>query len=692
MLKTFLVTSALACALTLAVVAAPALSLSPYRPNPVQFSMPAGGAGTLLGTASRRGAGVVSRPLRTPKRFNAVGLTWRGMIGEPGIAVRTRLDGGEWTPWSAMETHAEDAADPGAEPAPRGVTSPSWAGEADWIQYRSSRRLPALRLQFINVRGTATSADRAKTVVRRAASAGVGTLASILSPRNATAAAKPSLVSRAEWGASKCQPRSAPESGEVKAAFVHHTVNNNDYTRDEAPDVVLAICLFHRNTNGWNDVGYNFLVDRFGTLYEGRAGGTEKPVVGAHAVGYNAQSTGIANLGTFTDERQSPAAIRSLAALIRWKLPLHGVSTTGTANLVSTGGSTNRYPAGRTVRLQRVSGHRDTGATECPGGALYAQLPELRRLVAGAQPAPGAITQLDAEVESADTVPLGASVELSGRLTDEQDIPLAGQPVEVQTLVGTRWRTSSTQTTDSQGGFSALVEPRRNRSLRASFPGSPELLPTASAPVAVNVRPIVTLTRAPTTGATGRRAVLRGTVRPRKGTVSQVLQVRRGRRWAVVGVKRLRVARDGTFRGSFIPAGSALYRYYVTSRADGVTARAASAAYELRVSRRGRAAAGWSRPSGAGPVGAEAARVRQCGSLIFAPQSGDGFFRIRTSRIGCARARTLLRRYRYRGPYENRGPRGWRCRFRPSPGAGGRTTCFRRISGVRRMISWAYID
>jgi len=307
-------------------------------------------------------------------------------------------------------------------------------------------------------------------------------------------------------------------------------------------------------------------------------------VVGAQAVGYNAQTTGIANLGTFTEEQQNPAAIRSLAALIRWKLPLHGASTTGTVDLVSTGGSTNRYPAGRTVRLQRVSGHRDTGATECPGGALYAQLPELRRLVAGAQPAPGAITQLDAEVGSADTVPLGSPVALSGRLTDEQGTPLTGQPVEVQALVGTEWRTSSTQTTDSQGGFSSLVAPRRNRSLRASFPGSGGLLPTTSAPVAVQVRPIITLTRAPATGATGRRTVLRGKVRPRKRSLSQVLQVRRGRRWLVVGVKRMPVRRGGAFRGSFVPAGSRLYRYYVTSRADSVTARGASRAYKLRVS------------------------------------------------------------------------------------------------------------
>jgi len=584
--KPFLITGALACVLALVVVVAPALSARPYRPEPVQFSMPAGGEDALLGSAaSRGGSGVVSKPLRAARRFNAVGLIWRGRVSEPEIAIRTRRNGGRWTRWSPMFTHVEDGPDPGTERAPRGVTSPSWAGEADWVQYRSSRRLPGLRLDFINVRGTATAADRARTAVRHVASAGAGALAALLAPGEAAAAAEPSMVSRAEWGGAKCRPRTSPEYGEVKVAFIHHTVNNNDYTRDEAADVVLAVCLYHRDSNGWNDIGYNFLVDRFGTLYEGRAGGTDEPIVGAQAVGYNAQSTGIANLGTFSDEGQSAAAIRSMAALIRWKLPLHGAPTTGTTTLVSTGGSSNRYPAGASVRLQRVSGHRDTGATECPGSALYAQLPELRRLVAGAEPAPGAITQLDAELVDRHVVPLGRPVGIAGSLTDESGVALGGQTVEVQSLVGRRWRTAATVVTDSSGAFSASVTPRRNRSLRARFEGSGELLPAVSAPVEVAVRPIIALTRAPALGATGRRTVLRGRVQPRKRSLWQVLQAKRGRRWLTVGVKRLPVRANGRFAGSFVPAGSTLYRYYVMSRPDSVTARGGSRKYTLRVPR-----------------------------------------------------------------------------------------------------------
>ncbi|MGI8749067.1 MAG: peptidoglycan recognition protein family protein, partial [Thermoleophilaceae bacterium] len=511
--------AAAACVVGLLVVVAPALSVSRYHAEAVDFSM-APPPSAVVGKASARGAGVVSRPLRTTKRFNLVGLTWRkGGAHEPRIAIRTRRQDGKWTRWSSVATQAEDGPDPhSGEPATHGTSNPDWVGEADWVQYRSSQSLRGLRLQFMNVRGTATRADRARSAVRRVANTGVVSVAGLVGTGIAKAGGpQPAIVKRAAWGASQCTPRSGPAYGEVKTAFVHHTVNANDYTRDEAPDVVLAICRYHRNSNGWNDIGYNFLVDRFGTIYEGRAGGIERPVIGAHAQGYNAQSTGIANIGTFSSVQQTPEALSAMARLIRWKLPLHGAPTAGTTTLVSAGGSENRYPAGRRLALRRVIGHRDTGATSCPGEALYAQLPRLRSMVGDAQPG-GLTTRVTARVRARrSTVSYGATTPVTGSVTAGGASPNASLPVQIQAFVGTRWKTVTTTTTNSAGAFASTVKPLRTRNLRARFPGQSSLRAATSKVVPVGVRPIVSVTRPPKRTRSGVRTWVRGKVRPRRG-------------------------------------------------------------------------------------------------------------------------------------------------------------------------------
>jgi uncharacterized protein with LGFP repeats len=195
---------------------------------------------------------------------------------------------------------------------------------------------------------------------------------------------EPQINPRASWENGQCAPRAAPAYREVKIAIVHHTVNANDYSPEQVPAMLLAICHYHRDSNGWNDIGYNFLVDRFGRLWEGRAGGVDQPVVGAHTAGMNTQSTGISNLGTFDEAGVTPEAMDAMTRLIRWKLPLHGQPTSGTTTVVSNGGSGSKYAAGQEAVLDRISGHRDVNNTDCPGGALYAQLPELRQRVAGA--------------------------------------------------------------------------------------------------------------------------------------------------------------------------------------------------------------------------------------------------------------------------------------------------------------------
>ena len=302
------------------------------------------------------GGGVESKALRAPRRFDVVGLRWRGRA-RPHVHLRARTSGARWTKWRELPVDGD---------AHRGFTDPAWAGGADYVQYRLSRPVTGLRIHFVRSVG---GAPRAKA----GASAAAG---------------KPAIVPRSGWNADQCKPRSAPQYGQVKLAFVHHTVTLNDYSAEESPAIVLGICRYHRNSNGWNDIGYNFLVDKYGTIFEGRAGGVDRPVTGAQAEGFNSQSTGIANLGDYSSTAQSSAALQAMARLIRWKLPLEGAPTSGTVRVTSAGGSTNRFPAGTVATMNRISGHRDGNNTECPGSALYAQLPELRRLVGDRSPAP----------------------------------------------------------------------------------------------------------------------------------------------------------------------------------------------------------------------------------------------------------------------------------------------------------------
>ncbi|MEU6895694.1 peptidoglycan recognition protein [Streptomyces sp. NPDC046557] len=188
---------------------------------------------------------------------------------------------------------------------------------------------------------------------------------------------RPRIVTRKGWGADE----SLRESGfvytnTVKAAFVHHTASGNNYACEDAPSVLRSLYRYHVLSEGWRDIGYNFAVDKCGTVYEGRAGGVAKPVLGAHTMGFNTNSMGVAVIGTFTSTAPPAAAVRAVAGLTAWKLGLFGVDPRAKTTLTSGGG--NRYEKGTKVRMNVISGHRDGFATECPGRLLYNQLPPTR--------------------------------------------------------------------------------------------------------------------------------------------------------------------------------------------------------------------------------------------------------------------------------------------------------------------------
>ncbi|MFI5553474.1 FG-GAP-like repeat-containing protein [Streptomyces sp. NPDC051738] len=201
---------------------------------------------------------------------------------------------------------------------------------------------------------------------------------------------QPPITGRAQWGADESKVDDPPAyNDKVQAVFVHHTVGSNSYSCAQSASLVRGIMAYHIDVNGWNDLGYNFLVDKCGQIFEGRAGGTDLPVQGAHTYGFNSYSTGIAVLGDFQGDsakgiapaRPTRATLESVARVAAWKLGQYGGNPTGKVTLTAKG-DTGVWKNGQEATLNVISGHRDGYATECPGAAMYAKLGEIRRFAA----------------------------------------------------------------------------------------------------------------------------------------------------------------------------------------------------------------------------------------------------------------------------------------------------------------------
>nr|WP_202462341.1 peptidoglycan recognition protein [Streptomyces sp. SID8374] len=206
-----------------------------------------------------------------------------------------------------------------------------------------------------------------------------------LPPAPPSTAPQPTIVSRAAWKADESLNSEAPDYlPSVKAVFVHHTTQTNDYACADSPAMVRALHTYHVQSNKWKDIGYNFVVDKCGTIFEGRKGGVDRAVLGAHTYGFNRDTAGIAVMGMHTQTPASGAATDAVARLAAWKLGQYQGNPTGTVQLTAgaDGSSLDRkqFTAGKQYPFQQISGHRDGFATECPGTSLYNQLPAIRSL------------------------------------------------------------------------------------------------------------------------------------------------------------------------------------------------------------------------------------------------------------------------------------------------------------------------
>ena len=346
-------------------------------------------AGALLGTpgvgTSVRTAGSdhdhdsIHGRLRAAAALPATDVAPFGLVGvtaaeafDPGtrVVVRVRQDGA-WTDWMQVPV-SEHMPDPGSEEYERARfgTEPLVASEADGVQVRvdtPSGEVPMdTRLVMIDNPVRPEDADLGHESAPASSAQAV--------------ANRPRIITRAEWGADESLKRGTVSySPRIKVAFVHHVVSSNDYTEAEAAQQMRNVYSWFTEGIQVNDFGYNFMVDRFGRIYEGRAGGVELAVIGAHTAGFNAETFAVSFLGnadTLNPTQEEGQRIAdAISRLIAWKLDLNKVNPRGSAVLTSAGpgpgsGTTSMYYAGEKVRIKTVSGHGDIGSTSCPGDFL----------------------------------------------------------------------------------------------------------------------------------------------------------------------------------------------------------------------------------------------------------------------------------------------------------------------------------
>ncbi|MFJ2674486.1 N-acetylmuramoyl-L-alanine amidase [Streptomyces sp. NPDC087525] len=389
-------------------------------------SLPLSAPGTDRSSGGATEQGVTRRDVRP---FSLLGVVWDDADAElhGTVQVRTRTAGSPfWSDWQDLETHnQEHGADPGTTERDsghtRGSTAPLWVGGSDGVELRvqaaeEDENGPAyaplprgLRLELIDPGNDPRDAPEEGAEPEDDSEPGPDTA---ISPEDsgdwplpedlpptlpragepavrpdsarAYAAPRPRIITRKGWGADeRLREKRLGYSKTLKAAFVHHSATGNNYSCRQAPSVLRSIYRYHVKSSGWRDIGYNFAIDKCGNIYEGRAGGVTRPVLGAHTLGFNTNSVGIAVLGTYGGTNPRAAATTAVAKLTAWKLALHGVNARGKVTLTSAG--SGKYGKGRKVRLNAISGHRDGFSTDCPGSRLYGKLSAVRKAAGGYQ-------------------------------------------------------------------------------------------------------------------------------------------------------------------------------------------------------------------------------------------------------------------------------------------------------------------
>lgn len=328
-----------------------------------------------------------SSTLRGDAGLSSVAVSWTQSVtdaeqGAPTVMLRYQ-DDGEWSDWTELPANIVDADDDDADTPAVQATDPMYVGGADAVE--------AL-ISFSEDAGDVSSLMPKLTVIDSGYALSDGTEQDEDdSEQNEAeedvpqATLTPEIHTRESWWRSGLPSRFWPvdNSGDWRGAIVHHTVDRNDYAESEVKAIVQNIYIFHTQTRGWGDIGYNLLVDRFGGIWEGRDEGVANAVkpasqaVGAHTGSFNYKTFGVSVIGSFhLDEAPTEAAIQSVASAIAWEFNALGITDAyGTFPYYGT--------------QQRITGHGDAShqifeganSTLCPGVHLSAELPRIRTVV-----------------------------------------------------------------------------------------------------------------------------------------------------------------------------------------------------------------------------------------------------------------------------------------------------------------------
>ena len=340
---------------------------------------------------------VLTRPMTTAP-FSVLGLSWDATATD--VVVRFRvLSDGEWSPWQAVGASdiAPDAGSPEADDDARAASDAVVAIDSSGLQVWAEAEagtVTGLKAVLIDPGDSPADARVAPAAAPRVP-AGGGGLRGASVPADATTGGAlvvpasypvPSIVRRSAWGADESLVTCRPDvSTSVVAGVVHHTASTNAYSAADVPGLLRGFLAYHTRPEsaggrGWCDIGYNFLVDRFGRIFEGRAGSIDQTVVGVHTGGFNSRTVGVAAVGEYGAAGTPVEMLEAISQTFAWKFAQLRVPGSGSVTLVS-GGGASKYPAGTTVVMPTIFGHRDAQTTSCPGQNLYGSLPSIRARV-----------------------------------------------------------------------------------------------------------------------------------------------------------------------------------------------------------------------------------------------------------------------------------------------------------------------